>query len=390
MYRDHTVGVVVPAYNEEGHVGAVLDEIPAFVDRVYVVDDASTDGTWDEICAYAETADAGERAQSGEDGAPADESEGDAPAGAATAADGGEPNEAGRGSEVASDGGVAESGPTVVPIRHEENRGAGGALKTGYLRAREEGVDVTVTIDADGQMDPGIMPRFLDPIVAGEADYTKGNRLANPAYREEMPRFRQVGNWILTYLTRIASGYWRMSDPQNGYTAVSLEALWAIDLEGMYEYYGYCNDVLVKLNAAGMTVADVSMPAKYGDEESSIDYVEYIPKVSGMLFRNFCWRLRERYGPTDPVSLAYGAGTAGGLLAAGSALAAARRAAASAVGSAEDGTEDSDGDTASAAARNALGALFAGTLAVLAGMALDARANEGREAHEFADREGER
>lgn len=375
MYRDHTVGVVVPAYNEEGHVADVLDEIPDFVDRAFVVDDASTDDTWDEINEYAKSVNPDETA---DDGDTDDEESAEA-----VVADGG---------SAVADGGATAQGPEIVPIRHETNQGAGGALKTGYIRARDEGMEVTVTIDADGQMDPDIMDRFLDPIVSGEADYTKGNRLANPDYRDEMPEFRQVGNQILTYLTRIASGYWRMADPQNGYTAISIEALWAIEIEEMYEYYGYCNDVLVKLNAKGMTVADVSMPAKYGDEESSITYSEYIPKVSGMLLRNFFWRLKVRYSPTDATPLAYATAILSGLLALRSgagALASFVGENDSADGAAESASDDSgstsgsdsNGSSSSKSAGSMLKRLFVGVLAVLVGMALDRRANEDREAH---------
>lgn len=265
MYEGHTIGVVVPAYNEEGFVGDVLDSLPDFVDRVYAVDDASTDGTWDEICDYA----AVERAAR---------------------------------TRVSDD-----TDDQIVAIRHDQNRGAGGAIKTGYFAARADGIDVTVTIDADGQMDPAMMTRLLDPIVTDEADYTKGNRLSNSEFRSSMPKFRLLGNWLLTGLTRIASGYWDVTDPQNGYTAISLPALEAIDLEGMYEYYGYCNDLLVKLNVAGMRVTDVDMPAVYGEEESSIEYGDYIPKVSLMLLGNFFWRLGARYR-THPLSIAYAVG----------------------------------------------------------------------------------
>ncbi|WP_458210690.1 glycosyltransferase family 2 protein [Haladaptatus sp. NG-SE-30] len=317
MYEGHTIGVVVPAYNEEGFVGDVLDSLPDFVDRVYAVDDASTDDTWNEI-----------REHSAIERAPR--------AGVSDDTDG-----------------------HVVGIRHEQNRGAGGAIKTGYLAAREDGIDVTVTIDADGQMDPGMMTRFLDPIVAGEADYTKGNRLSNSDYRHDMPRFRLLGNWLLTGLTRIASGYWDVTDPQNGYTAISLAALEAIDLEGMYEYYGYCNDILVKLNVAGMRVEDVDMPATYGDEESSIEYGDYIPKVSLMLLRNFLWRLGSRYR-THPLGLAYGLGVVGALL---SVVLGVR-----ALGSTLTGTETDD-------ARKSLTSLVVGVVGVLVGIVLDRREN---------------
>jgi len=275
MYRGHTVGVVVPAYNEAGFVGGVIESMPAFVDRVYAVDDCSTDGTWAEIRRHARTDDADDEA-----------------------------------SPQVADGG---SQATVVPIRHDRNRGAGGAIKTGYRRALAEEVDLVVTMDADGQMDPALLPRLLDPLVAGEADYAKGDRLATPAHRREMPRFRRVGNWLLTLLTKVASGYWGTRDPQNGYTAITAEALAAVDLDALYEYYGYCNHLLAMLNVAECRVVDVPMPATYGDERSSIRYRDYVPKVSTMLLSTFLWRLRRKYldPATRPVTALYGVGALG-------------------------------------------------------------------------------
>ncbi|ADB61372.1 glycosyl transferase family 2 [Haloterrigena turkmenica DSM 5511] len=286
MYRQHTVGVVVPAYNEEGFVGDVLRTMPEYVDRIYAVDDCSTDGTWDEIRQTAE-----------EINGAAEESV------AAVRAD--------EQPVTATDGGPAFD-RRVVPIQHETNRGVGGAIKTGYLEALEDKIDITAVMGGDGQMDPDILSRFLDPIVEGKADYTKGNRLVDKEYRDGMSRWRFFGNSVLTFLTKIASGYWKMMDPQNGYTAISQRALENVGIEEMYEYYGYCNDLLVKLNARGMRIADVPMPAVYGDEESSIDYPSYIWNVSGMLLRNFCWRLKARYLVLDfhPLALFYLLGTA--------------------------------------------------------------------------------
>jgi hypothetical protein len=185
--------------------------------------------------------------------------------------------------------------------------GAGGAIKTGYLAALYDEVDITVTMDGDGQMDPDYMPRLLDPIVDDEADYAKANRLLYQEYREDMPAFRVFGNSILTFLTKISSGYWKTMDPQNGYTAISHYALDNVGIETMYEYYGYCNDLLVKLNAEGMHIADVAIPAIYGEEESSINYLAYIRKVSIMLLKNFLWRLKVKYFVLDfhPLALFY-------------------------------------------------------------------------------------
>lgn len=295
MYKQHSIGVVVPAYNEAGHIGDVIRTMPSYVDRIYLIDDGSTDDTWEEALSAAREDPVASIEHIGEGRVPA-----------------------------LSDGGTdplsrrAEVHPQVgklIPIKHRENLGAGGAIKTGYMAARRDEVDVTVTIDGDGQMDPEQMPKLLDPIVSGAADYAKGNRLLYKEYRQDMPRFRFFGNSILTFLTKIASGYWKTVDPQNGYTAISKDALEAVNVESIYEYYAYLNDILVRLNTKGMRVADVAMPAKYGDEQSSINYPTYIRKVSGMLLSDFLWRLKVRYLVLDfhPLALFYlfGAATAG-------------------------------------------------------------------------------
>ena len=253
MYREHTVAIVVPAYNEAGYVGNVIDTIPDYADRVYVVDDGSTDDTWDEIRRHATARNA------------------------------------------ATDSPIGEF---VVPIQHEENRGVGGAIKTGYSRAREERIDITAVLGGDDQMNPAALTRYLDPIVEGTADYTKGTRFAQPDDWTAMPRFRAVGNVVLSVLTKIASGYWGVMDSQNGYSAISLSALEAIDLDALYEYYGYCNDLLIRLNTAEMRVADVAHSAEFtysDDWKSHIQYSEYIPRVSLMLLRGFARRLTRKY-----------------------------------------------------------------------------------------------
>ncbi len=260
MYRGHTIGVVVPCYNEQDHVGEVVRTLPQYVDRVYVVDDGSTDDTWAEM------------------------------------------------RRVADDiNGATSKGTPVITIRHRTNKGVGAAIKTGYRRALTDDLDIVTVMGGDGQMDPEKLPLLLDPIAEGRADYAKGNRLVRPEDRESMPRFRLFGNVVLTLLTKVASGYWSVGDPQNGYTAISTEALSAIPLADMYEYYGYCNDLLVKLHVSGQRVADVRIPAEYGEETSHISYLEYVPRVSLMLLRNFGWRLRQQLtdGPGRGVAVAY-------------------------------------------------------------------------------------
>ena len=276
MYEGHTVAVVVPAYNEEGYVGPTIDTMPSFVDRVYVVDDASTDDTWSEIRSHAAAV-----------------------------------NES-RSPEAPGFDRV------VVPLQHETNRGVGGAIKTGYQNALADGVDVAAVMGGDHQMNPAELHRYVEPIVRGEADYAKGCRFLDRADWADIPRFRLVGNVLLSYLSKAASGYWRLLDPQNGYTAISTDALARVDLDAMYEYYGYCNDLLVKLNVENIRVADVPRSSTFAFEDewkSHIDYGEYVPRVSWMLLRNFFYRLNRKYLFRDfhPLALVYylGLGLAG-------------------------------------------------------------------------------
>lgn len=270
MYEQTLVGVVVPAYNEEDFIGAVIDSVPEFVDRLYVVDDASTDGTWTEIKAHAEAA---------------RETEVVAETG----------SQLGR-----TDGGFSVSAfperepqfdETIIPVQHAQNRGRGGAVKTGYQLALTEDIDVVAVMDGDGQMDGEILDRMIDPIVNGEADYAKGNRLVSPDHWEEMSNWRLFGNTILTVLTKMASGYYGMRDPQNGYTAVSVDALQDISVGELYEDYGFLNDMLVRLGRHQKRVVDVPMRAIYNDAESGIQYRSFVPYLSWLLLTMYCWRL---------------------------------------------------------------------------------------------------
>ena len=308
MYENTTVGVVVPAHNEAAHIGEVIESIPSFVDRCYVVDDCSTDGTWAEIIAQVEpnvprpvvTADGGVD----RDLPDGPVSEGATPAADGPAADAGEVDTA-RSSTGDGVGLSASPGPdgeyedTVVPVRHRVNRGRGGAIKTGYQLALVEGIDVVAVMDGDGQMDPDVLDRIIDPVVAGDADYAKGNRLVDADHWAAMSRWRLFGNAVLTLLTKVASGYWRMRDPQNGYTAVSAETLADVGVDHLYEDYGFLNDVLVRLRAHGKRVVDVPMTAVYEDEESGIQYRSFVPKLSALLLWGFLWRLWATYGLGD-------------------------------------------------------------------------------------------
>jgi glycosyltransferase involved in cell wall biosynthesis len=286
MYRAHSIAVVVPAYNEEGLVGGVVRALPAFVDWIYAVDDSSTDRTVSEIRRVAAEA-ADERPPTGRT----------PPVLAARLRD------------------EERIGRTVL-LRHRRNFGAGGAIKTGYLAALRDGADLVATIDGDGQMDPRMLSRFLDPIVDGDAEYVKGTRLLSSEARRGMSHFRLLGNAVLTGLTRLASGYWQVTDSQNGYTAISREALLRVDAAGLYEYYGYLNDLLTKLGVERMRVVEVPHPCRYANETSHIVYHHYIPKVSWLLFLDFCWRLRVQFEEraTQSVVVSYAGSIALGLV----------------------------------------------------------------------------
>ena len=258
MYQNRTVGVVVPAYNEEGLVGTVIDTIPSFVDRVYVIDDHSTDGTWDEILAHTERA-----------------------------------NDRNAVSTIATDGGQFDD--RVLALRNTENRGVGYTIRRGYRCALRDGIDVVAVMNGDGQMDPDELERIIDPIVSDRADYAKGDRLSHPEHHAEMSFWRLFGNRLLTLLTRVVSGYWQITDSQNGYTAISREALEVIPMDELYDHYGFLNDVLVKLNVYGLRVADVPHQAVYGDEQSGIRYRTFVPMLSLLLMQGFLWRLKRQY-----------------------------------------------------------------------------------------------
>ena len=340
MYREHTVGVVVPAYNEHGFVGEVIETVPSFVDRVYVVDDRSTDGTWNEILAHADqTADEVPRRERS--------SVVDEETPVVTRADGG-----------------SAARTHVVAVRHAENRGVGGAISTGYRHAVADDVDVTAVMAGDGQMDPDQLDRLLDPVVDGRAEYAKGNRLLGREYYDEMSPFRRFGNVTLSILTKIASGYWAMLDPQNGYTAISREALEAIDLDDLYEEYGFSNDLLVALNSQEFPIADVAMPAVYGDERSHIEYRSFVPKLSWLLWRRFLHRLGIRYVLRDfhPLVGLYGLAALGVAIgAAGLGWALGRR---------------GDDSGRPAAVLSAIGLLLWSTISLFLAMIFDREANE--------------
>ena len=184
----------------------------------------------------------------------------------------------------------------MAVIRHERNQGVGGAIVTGYLRARDEHVDVTAVMAADNQMDPEDLELLCAPVARGEVDYAKANRLFTGQAWQLIPRYRYLGNAVLSLLTKIASGYWHVADSQTGFTAISLRYLELLDLERIYKRYGFPNDMLVHLNVWNARVRDYpSRPIYNVGERSGIKLRKVVPRISWLLVKGFFWRMREKY-----------------------------------------------------------------------------------------------
>ncbi len=237
-----TVAVLIPAYNEERQIGSVLGSLPEYVDHIVVVDDASTDDT----------------------------------------------------RTVVAD--LAREDPRIRLVGLDENLGVGGAIAIAYRLARDEGYDIAVTVDGDGQMDPQEMTTLIQPILDDVADYTKGNRLTDAVSWRLIPPVRLFGNAVLSLLTKIASGYWLVADSQSGYTAAGRYALEHIDWDSLYHSYGRPNDILVLANMADCRVADVPIRPVYGvGERSSMRILKVTFTISWLLFRRFWWRIFRKH-----------------------------------------------------------------------------------------------
>ena len=239
MYADLRVAVVVPAHNEEKLIGKVIKTMPDLVDHIIIVDDASTDET----------------------------------------------------GRVAKD--AADSRTEVMRLL--ENQGVGGAILAGHKRAMDMGADVSVVMAGDAQMDPDHLPALLDPIASGEAQFTKANRFYGFGSFDGMPRHRVIGNVGFSFLTKVASGYWNLFDPQNGYTAIHRSALERLPLDRISKRYEFENDLLIHLNILRVPARDVPIPAVYGDEVSGIRLHTAVPRILGQLHRGFWQRIWWKY-----------------------------------------------------------------------------------------------
>jgi glycosyltransferase involved in cell wall biosynthesis len=183
----------------------------------------------------------------------------------------------------------------VRVIRRKDNGGVGLATITGYRQAMADGCDILVKIDGDGQMDPRLLPRFVRPILDGTADYAKGNRFFNPEDVRSMPAVRLAGNAVLSFMTKLSSGYWNIFDPTNGYTAVHARTLAQVPLERIAPRYFFESDLLFRLGTIRAAVIDIPMTAVYGEERSHLRVFRVIPAFFAGHARNLAKRIVYNY-----------------------------------------------------------------------------------------------
>ncbi|MFD1711243.1 glycosyltransferase family 2 protein [Ottowia sp. GY511] len=234
------VAVVIPSYKVKRHVMDVIARIGSEVSRIYVVDDQCPDGSGE----FVEGQNTDDR---------------------------------------------------VRVIFHAENQGVGGAVLSGYQAAIDEGMDIIVKIDGDGQMDPALLPQFIAPLIAGDADYAKGNRFFHLDELHQMPRTRQFGNAVLSFMSKFSTGYWSLFDPTNGYTAIQARVASHLPFDKVSRRYFFETDMLFRLNTLRALVVDIPMDANYGDEESNLKIKKILPEFLKKHISNFFRRIFYNY-----------------------------------------------------------------------------------------------
>ncbi len=242
---DIAIAVVVPAYQADRWIRETLATIPSFVRRIYVVIDGATDGTAQAVLE------------------------------------------------------AASADPRIVRIDHPRNLGVGAAMQSGYARALEDGAAIVAKMDADGQMDPSALASLVLPVALGRADYSKGNRFVHSREIRSMPAVRLIGNAALSLISKLSTGYWNLLDPTNGYTAISREALSAIDLERLDNGFFFESSMLGELSLARAVTVDVAIPARYAGESSHLSVARSVFEFAAKHARAFLRRLWIRYVVLD-------------------------------------------------------------------------------------------
>lgn len=256
MYKSKKIAVVVPVHDEEKFIANVVKQIPELADKIFIVDDKSTDNTVQVV------------------------------------------NTLGN--------------PKVEIILNDKNIGVGGSTIKGFERAAADGeYDILIKVDGDGQMPCGDIPKFLDEIIEEKYDYVKGNRFINPVSLESMPLHRLFGNIVLTFLNKLASGYWNVFDPQCGFFAIDVSVYLKLDVHKIYRRYFFENDMLIQLNIHNSRVKDIPIDTIYGNEESGISILAVLWSFPILFAKRFVYRVYQKYILRDfsPVALFLIAGT---------------------------------------------------------------------------------
>lgn len=290
MLNNKTIAVVVPAYNEEKQIGRVIESMPDFVDRIVIINDCSTDKTAEIVIKFI-LSDLNKSELVLEKSIPEKNFYNEADI-IKTQLEEKEleyfsPSKV-YNKNVCSD--------RIILINNLKNSGVGASIARGYKWCKDFNIDCTAVMAGDGQMDPAELEKICKPVIEDNIDYVKGNRLIHRSALFVIPKIRYLGNSILSILTKIASGYWRISDTQTGYTAISLEALNSIRLHKIYKSYGMPNDILVKLNIAMCTIKEIPIKPVYNiGEKSKIKLYKTIPRISFLLLKSFFKRLWVKY-----------------------------------------------------------------------------------------------
>lgn len=240
-FLNHSIAVVIPTYKCKAQIERVINKIPDFVDIIYIVDDKC-------------------------------------------------PQETGKHVEN-----IYRDNPRIKVIFRPINGGVGSATKTGYIACFENKIDIAIKIDGDDQMNPLLIPQFIRPICEGYADYTKGNRFTKIENMRKMPRIRIFGNLGLSFITKLSSGYWKIMDPTNGYTAISVRVLNLLDLEKISNRYFFESDMLFRLNLSQARIKDIPIPSKYEDEVSNLHIRQIFFDFLSKHLKNFSKRIFYQY-----------------------------------------------------------------------------------------------
>lgn len=293
MLENKKIAVVVPAYNEQGQIHLVIESMPDFVDRIVIVNDFSRDATTEKVMQYWDT-DYNSTNLSIESNLKETITETIYNrADIVVQEKNREEVNLFTPSRIVNKNYVNER---IVLIEHLRNGGVGAAIASGYKWCKDHDIDCTAVMAGDGQMDPNELLHICSPVILEGIDYVKGNRLIHTSAWMVIPRLRFFGNSVLGILTKIASGYWHVSDTQTGYTAISLAALRTIKLYKIYPSYGMPNDLLVKLNIAFCTMREVEIKPVYNvGEQSKMKIAKVIPRVSVLLVKSFFKRLWVKY-----------------------------------------------------------------------------------------------